>query len=56
MPQNTPAGRTIYGDAFVAKVTDGEYDERGWATYEDVPVELLSSGLFKKVLEQLDKI
>lgn len=41
------------GDVFIAKVTDAEYEEHGWATYDDVPEELLGSGLYKRVLEPL---
>lgn len=54
LPQNKAAADWgISGDAFVAKVTDAEYGEHGWATYEDVPDELLRSGLYKRILERL---
>lgn len=51
LPQNQDWG--IWGDAFIAKVTEGEYNEHGWATCEDVPDELLRSSLYKQVLKQL---
>lgn len=57
LPQNKSAADWgIYGDAFIAKVTDAEYGENSWATYEDVPDELLQSGLSKQVLKQLARM
>jgi hypothetical protein len=41
------------GDVFIAKLKDPEWDEHGWTAYEDVPNELLDSGLYKRVLERL---
>ena len=45
----------IWGDAFVVKVVDEEDGEYG-ANYDDVPDELLNSGLYKRVLEHLAKV
>ena len=54
LPQNKAAVKWgIWGDAFITKVTDAEYGEFGWATYENVPGELLRSGLYRWVLERL---
>ena len=55
-PLNKAAASCIYGDAFIAKVTDAEHDQHSWATYEDVPGELLSLGLYKQILEHLARI
>ncbi|KAI0922223.1 hypothetical protein AcW1_004018 [Taiwanofungus camphoratus] len=41
LPANKHVSGGIRGDAFIAKVTAEEYDEHGWATWTDVPPELL---------------
>lgn len=54
LPQNKHAADWgVYGDAVIAKVTGAGYGEHGWATYENVPDELLRSGLYKRVLQRL---
>jgi hypothetical protein len=43
------------GDSFIAKMMTPEYDEHGWAAYDDVPDELLDSGLYKRVIKRLSE-